>query len=77
MIRVIIILFTFLFLLLMSLVTITKPLFSIYEKYILKGSYTGETYSAFYFDFILYLISPLCFIFSVLIVNYIYKRKKP
>lgn len=77
MIRVIIVLFIFFLSLLASLATITKPLFSIYEEYILKGNYTGETYSAFYFDFILYLISPLCFIFSVLIVNYIFKRKKP
>lgn len=76
MIRIVVVLFTFLLLLVLSLVTITKPLFSIYEKYILKGSYTGETYAAFYFDFILYLIFPLCFIFSVLIVTYIYKWKK-
>lgn len=75
MMRIIIVLFTFLFLLMVSLVTITKPLFSIYEEYILKGNYTGETYAALYFDFILYLVSPLCFIFAMLIV-YIYRRKK-
>lgn len=75
MMRIIVVIFTFLFLLMLSLVTITKPLFSMYEEYILKGSYIGETYAALYFDFILYFVSPLCLIFSVLIVSYIYRRK--
>jgi len=47
--------FTFLTLLSISVLTITKPLFDLYVKYTLDGYYIGETYSAYYFDFILYL----------------------
>lgn len=64
--------FTFLTLLSISVLTITKPLFDLYVKYILDGYYIGETYSAYYFDFILYLVTPLCCFFSIFIVAYIY-----
>jgi hypothetical protein len=74
MIRVVAIFITFILLLLISMVTITKPLFSIYEEYVLKGHYTGETYAAYYFDFILYLMSPICLIVSFFIVKAFYSR---
>lgn len=73
--RIIVVTLTFLALLFVSIVTITKPMFSLYEEYILKGRYVGETYAAYYFDFILYLITPLCFVLSLLLVSYFYRRK--
>lgn len=76
MMRIIVVTLTFLALLSLSIVTITKPLFNLYEEYILKGHYVGETYAAYYFDFILYLITPLCFVVSLLLVSYIYRRKR-
>lgn len=38
--------------------------------------FIGETYSAYYFDFILYLVTPLCCLFSIFIVTSIYRWKK-
>lgn len=73
--RIIVVTLTFLALLFVSIITITKPMFSLYEEYILKGHYVGETYAAYYFDFILYLITPLCFVLSLLLVSYFYRRK--
>jgi hypothetical protein len=75
MMRIIVVALTFLALLFLSILTITKPMFSLYEEYILKGHYVGETYAAYYFDFILYLITPLCFVLSLLLVSYVYRRK--
>lgn len=73
--RIIVVTLTFLALLFVSIATITKPMFGLYEEYILKGHYVGETYAAYYFDFILYLITPLCFALSLLLVSYFYRRK--
>jgi len=76
MMRIVVVTLIFLALLFLSILTITKPLFHLYEEYILNGHYVGGTYAAYYFDVILYLITPLCFIFSIFLVTYIYRRKK-
>ncbi|PKQ72310.1 hypothetical protein AOX56_22065 [Aeromonas sobria] len=76
MMHIVVFIFTFLALLFLSILTITKPLFNLYAEHILDGHYVGETYAAYYFDFILYLVTPLCFIFSIFFVTYIYRRKK-
>lgn len=74
--HIVVFILSFLALLFLSVLTITKPLFYLYAKYILDGHYIGETYSAYYFDFILYLVTPICCLFSIFIVAYIYRRKK-
>lgn len=76
MMHIVVFILTFLALLFLSVITITKPLFDLYARYILDGYYIGETYSAYYFDFILYLVTPLCCLFSIFIVISIYRWKK-
>lgn len=76
MMHIVLFTFTFLTLLSISVLTITKPLFDLYAEYILDGHFIGETYSAYYFDFILYLVTPLCCLFSIFIVTSIYRWKK-
>ncbi len=75
MMHVVVFILTFLALLLLSVLTITKPLFDLYSEYILDGHSVGETYAAYYFDFLLFLVTPFCFLFSIFIVAYIYRRK--
>jgi len=59
----------------LAITTVAKPLFSIYSKYVLAGNYVGETYAAYFFDFILYCLSPSCMILSILIVTLFYKYR--
>lgn len=60
----------------LAIITVAKPLFSIYSEYILAGSYVGETYAAHFIDFILYCISPCCMILSIMFVTLYYKHRR-
>ena len=73
--RAIITLTLFGMVLLLAIITIAKPLFSIYSEYVLAGNYVGETYAVYFFDFILYCLSPSCMILSILLVTLYYKHQ--
>jgi hypothetical protein len=73
--RALITLTLFCMVLALAMVTVAKPLFSIYSEYILAGNYVGETYAVYFFDFILYCLSPSCMILSILLVTLYYKHR--
>lgn len=73
--RALITLTLFFMLLALAMVTVAKPLFSIYSEYILAGNYIGETYAAYFFDFILYCLAPSCMILSILLVMLYYRYR--
>lgn len=59
----------------LAMVTVAKPLFSLYSKYVLAGNYVGETYAAYFFDFVLYCLAPSCMILSILLVTLYYRHR--
>lgn len=73
--RALITLTLFFMLLALAMVTVAKPLFSIYSEYVLAGNYIGETYAAYFFDFILYRLAPSCMILSILLVTLYYRYR--
>lgn len=60
----------------LAIITVAKPLFSIYSEYVLEGSYVGETYAAHFIDFILYYLSPFCMMLSIMFVTLYYKCRR-
>lgn len=60
----------------LAIITVAKPLFSIYSEFVLEGSYVGETYTAYFTDFILYCLSPFCMMLSVMFVTLYYKCRR-
>jgi hypothetical protein len=74
--RFVIIIIMFGVLLVLSLATVARPLFLVYSKYVLSGSYVGETYVAYFIDFILYYLSPFCMLVSIVSVTNYYKLHK-
>ncbi len=60
----------------LAIVTVAKPLFSIYSEFVLEGNYVGETYAAHFIDFILYCLSPFCMMLSIMFVTLYYKCRR-
>jgi len=60
----------------LAIITVAKPLFSIYSEFVLEGSYVGDTYAAYFTDFILYCLSPFCMMLSVMFVTLYYKCRR-